>query len=1002
MKQWARRTIGMLLAAVMLFSLVPVTFADNTANFPDFPTGWSKEAMTAAVNNGLLNGFEDGKIHPEANLTRAQFAAIITRSFGAETKANISAYSDVLAGAWYYDAIAKAVKMGALNGKSSSVMDPDSPITRQEVFTAFARVLVLSDENTSALNKFNDKGQIASWALNHMAALTQRGYVNGDPQGNVNPTDWISREEFAQLMHNAIRTYITEPGTYTDDMEGITVIRVGGVTLKGLTNTSDLVIGDGVGEGNIILENVTIGKRLLVRGAGVVKVSKSTLGDFVVVNNVNGVTKFENYRSESFFKDIVENTKAEFKKGGSGGTSSDFVTVTFYRLYSNNPNFKIGELSIQKGSTVDETSFPDPHTAGPNGTSLIRTGYVEDANIAPVYDGNNYTHSIVPEFWYVKDGVITQFDKNVVINGDTNVYLMTKELSFQLQIEGAGDLGIYAYYNDSTRVMNSVKDMIAISGKQQIEDALANNMIPNYDEMVAKVVGKMESAGVIKVDANGKKNIQIVDVPIKISMLIKEQTIHKMVKQFIRDAVKNPAEFAELYTHVNIRDNANELDVDHTIISSMTDDEIKGYINGLSYGEKQTFADKLFEVVKKDVNYKYFVDSLMNKDTFEINKVNASEIAIIKKSIRELSLEDALAESNNGAVNKLVDVIGIDEFRTYYETMRDNYCDALEDVIEEVLGSSNSNIKKSYTTSLTFEMNIFDIYEKMYDKVENKAIEKLQNAGIYYNDNKYLKFLVEEQDLLEYLFDGDKSLASGDFTGYSLKGVMDYYDYLVMLLIVGDDALTWYGNNEGVVLTEAQLDALYDAMFDKIFLVHEKMNEILVAFKNEGKLPSNLQSVVESVDKLNSLILQYGDKAKSLIEKYLGSSINAKFEDESIAEDKRVIKIFDLLIGKDNPVVSVDTIYAVIYEYDDTVQAKLKQIVESEKFKQAIDKFEATSFGELFKGDGQNSLYNMFYTLAHEGIDAFKVPAGELAITDIDIYRIKVGKVEMTIKRSYK
>ena len=260
--------------------------------------------------------------------------------------------------------------------------------------------------------------------------------------------------------------------------------------------------------------------------------------------------------------------------------------------------------------------------------------------------------------------------------------------------------------------------------------------------------------------------------------------------------------------------------------------------------------------------------------------------------------------------------------------------------------------------------------------------------------------MIEEQNIIEYLFDYDSLSAVGDYTGYSLKDEMDYYDYMMMLLIVGDDALTWYGDETN--LSDEQFAALYDAMFDKIFLVHEKVNEILKAFKEDGELPSDIQGAVESIDKLNSLILQYGDKARTLIGKYLDSNINIKFEDESIEDDERTLKLVDVLVGKDDPIVTIDSIYALLYTYNDNIQEKLKDVVETDKFKQAIEKFESTSIGELFKGDGQNSLYNMFYTLAHEGIDAFKVPATELEVTDIDIYKIKVGKVEMTIKRAYR
>ena len=1889
-----RRLIGMLLTVVMLFSMVPVTFADVTNKYPDFPTGWSRQAMTAAVNNGLLNGFEDGTIRPEANLTRAQFAAIITRAFGAETKADISAYKDVLAGEWYYNDIAKAVKMGALNGKSATQMDPDAPITRQETFTAVARIFVLSSNDMSVLNKFNDKGQIASWAAEYMAALTQRGYVNGDPEGNSNPEKHISREEFAQFMHNAIRTYITKPGTYTDDLEGITVVRVGEVVLKDFKNTSDLIIGDGVGKDNITIDGVTIEKRLLARG-GTIKVSKSTLGDVVVVNNVNGTTYFKNYRSEAFFKGIVENTKAQFLTYSSGGGSStpsdtvytltlkvdgavydtitvtngipnksvsdptkDYytfdgwydagdnkvtnfgsvtatqeitakfvaipygvtftgdpaftwkdtytpitsftvdelttkelppsekvkaplgyifeywkingnrvdsleaikdggylptattasltitahyslkeyrveysgvtwkdgcepsasdciytienvgayvlpsgdnvvapsgqefkywknastgvrvdtltitddtadvitltphfepipsepVTVTFYRIYSNLPPFIIGTpLSIEKGTKVNEAAFP-------NAQDFVREGYKEDANVASLYAGNEWTHKITPEFWYVKDGVMTPFDETVEVNENTNVYLLSKSLSLMLTYETGGTvqaLQVSADYNKDTRIVNSLKDIIAKSGRQQLQHALANNMIPKYDEMVAGVVDKMVSAGVIELDGD-KKNVQVIDVPFKISTFVKEDVANNMIKKYLRDVVNNPAELDKIFSLIDVSEFADQLGVD-TIIENMSDAEIasliksaehkadivdfvlsdlkktdskmmefvidyvindddfredlidqivadlkdktktsslktkaleyiksqiddstsafytkfvdmiatdlksqnsvvmdevvsyirtnlkantqegkdlrkeiltstllsdflandkmkaevvklalkdvfidkalnnvgyreilveavmadddfvdlllastefhdyivdqlhpvagnanahplakdvedliqdttsafrkhvldlvkhdatflkllkthpelkqvvldritwdefvsndddllryvlrqngvtgtyafidldevekaiadeynatseaaftgnyetlsndkkqeirseiygdaarkaeilkavkdefveykgkiiddviagnadsitdtkaielldkllvdyvvkyieqqqldsdpaintsisdaieeilfdfiadliadvdlgddalkaelaamyshvdavkhqfvvdptpsviarlktivksyrdthstninkiindnytkltekitgmlnpddstsvygeiestlisvadtidaslikdyvkniadadlktlikkymknitiadlntyiasflsveanvntvkgeleafiqndqqkdtikdfaktyiddplkvteieenvsnfidgidetfvnknrtaitdalmgiditafvdeqfiKDYIAGLTDTEKTAFADDIFAALQNDNNYKTFMSQLLNGDSIVVNKSNVSMVTAIATTIRGLTFDSVIDFVDNSIINRLKNTIGADYIKALYDKMLTDYCDGLDAVINEVKLASSDTFKKSYTTSLKLRLNIFEIYEKLYDKASVKAVEKLENANIYYNDNKYLKFLVE-QDFLSYLVDGDKALANGDFTGYSLKGVMDYYDYLAMLLIVGDDAITWYGD-ETNGLSEAQFEALYDAMFDKIFAVHEEMNDILIAFKNDGTLPSKVQTAVDSFEKLNNFILQYEDKLKTFIEKYLGSNLNVKFEDGSIAESHKVVKMIDLLVGNDDPVVNIGTIYATIYEYDDVVQAKLKQLVESDKFKEAVDKFESTSFGEMFSGKGQlgtigdkldelrnngkiesalDSAYDFFYLVANEGLDAFKVPAAEMNVTDIDIYKVKIGKVTITVQRAYR
>ena len=133
-----KRILALFLAAVSCLSLAVTASAANTVNrkatdFKDFDrTAWYAEAVSAAVDNGLLYGKSSTIIDPNGDMTRAEMAAIINRSFGCYVKADISQYKDVSKNKWYYEDIALATQMGTYNGRSSSSMAPDAPITRQE------------------------------------------------------------------------------------------------------------------------------------------------------------------------------------------------------------------------------------------------------------------------------------------------------------------------------------------------------------------------------------------------------------------------------------------------------------------------------------------------------------------------------------------------------------------------------------------------------------------------------------------------------------------------------------------------------------------------------------------------------------------------------------------------------------------------------------------------------------------------------------------------------
>ena len=82
--------------------------------------------------------------------------------------------------------------------------------------------------------------------------MVNNGYVHGS-NGKIQPKGLITREEFAQLMDNMIKQYISESDTYTEVAEGNVMINVEDVTLKDVTVKGDLIIGDGVGNGDVVL-----------------------------------------------------------------------------------------------------------------------------------------------------------------------------------------------------------------------------------------------------------------------------------------------------------------------------------------------------------------------------------------------------------------------------------------------------------------------------------------------------------------------------------------------------------------------------------------------------------------------------------------------------------------------------------------------------------------------------------------------------------------------------
>lgn len=282
------KIFAFILSFAMLFGSVA-----SAATFSDMPS--SPEAQNAienAVKNGIISGYTDGTFKPDAYITRAEMASIITRACGATADGNISSFGDVSPDKWYYSSVAKAYEMGALSG-SDGKMNPDNFITFQECFTVLSNVFDLVPEyvivngvnatdipaNTalatvnnrlrlydiSVLEKFSDSSSVADWAKIYVAGVVAHGGWYGI-DNNLTPTKNITRLQFAMVMDNLFKNYIDEPGTYTNLTAGNILVRCNGAILKDITTSDDIYIADGVSPNGVTLDNIKTNGRLVIRG----------------------------------------------------------------------------------------------------------------------------------------------------------------------------------------------------------------------------------------------------------------------------------------------------------------------------------------------------------------------------------------------------------------------------------------------------------------------------------------------------------------------------------------------------------------------------------------------------------------------------------------------------------------------------------------------------------------------------------------------------------------
>lgn len=187
----------------------PVTAPGKT--FSDIAGHAAQRPIEALAERGIIDGKDVSRFDPDAQMTRAEFAAIVVRALGLPTK-TVSAFSDVPSNRWYAPYVGAAYANGIVSGKDAGRFDPDGTITRQEAAVMVTRAAVLCGMDTSLeqketerlLEPYRDRQQIATWAKTSVAycRLTD---VSPWTDTRAAPNTAVCRHEVAQMLYQVLK-----------------------------------------------------------------------------------------------------------------------------------------------------------------------------------------------------------------------------------------------------------------------------------------------------------------------------------------------------------------------------------------------------------------------------------------------------------------------------------------------------------------------------------------------------------------------------------------------------------------------------------------------------------------------------------------------------------------------------------------------------------------------------------------------------------------------------
>ncbi|MBD2012808.1 S-layer homology domain-containing protein [Microcoleus sp. FACHB-53] len=192
---------------VTLGSAQVPTAMTGPALFSDLGNHWGAAFIQGLVTRGLILGFPDGTFKPEASITRAEYAAILAKTFDLPRQRGTGAgvFSDVPANFWASSAIRVAAGMGFISGFPDGTFRPQQNLTRVQALVSLVSGLGLGSGNANLLVFYSDRAQIPSYATEAIATATQQRLVVNYPKTNqLEPMRNITRAEIAALIYQAL------------------------------------------------------------------------------------------------------------------------------------------------------------------------------------------------------------------------------------------------------------------------------------------------------------------------------------------------------------------------------------------------------------------------------------------------------------------------------------------------------------------------------------------------------------------------------------------------------------------------------------------------------------------------------------------------------------------------------------------------------------------------------------------------------------------------------
>ncbi len=162
-----KKSLSLVLAIAMVFSMfASVAFAaEGTTELTP------QQQFDALKEKGIFTGYEDGSAGLDKNMTRAEFAVVLTKLYGLTEDASAANYTDLTGYNWAKGYIGAATKAGFMRGYGNGKFNPGGNITVEELTVVY----VISSGLQPVAGA--DVAGASKWAAGYVQAALDAGII---------------------------------------------------------------------------------------------------------------------------------------------------------------------------------------------------------------------------------------------------------------------------------------------------------------------------------------------------------------------------------------------------------------------------------------------------------------------------------------------------------------------------------------------------------------------------------------------------------------------------------------------------------------------------------------------------------------------------------------------------------------------------------------------------------------------------------------------------------